>query len=188
MKKPFFVLFALLLLAAPAYAQVTPTPAPTPDPHVYVDHAMYLVVPNDYSLLGRRTVQVAQLGGKLEPLAVWAKHYHRDSISLTLMAEGDNETLNAWLVTFKNEIREKIGNVFIKKSTLGTLKNGMPAYWVTLSYGSGFTSRKREGWVWSDGQRGIFLSVDFPIEAMSEKEAKAALSNVRATMYPRIDE
>ena len=104
------------------------------------------------------------------------------------MAEGDNEPLNAWLVTFKNEIREQIDNVFVKETTLGTLKNGMPAYWVSLSYGSGFTSRKREGWVWSDGQRGIFLSVDFPLDAMTEKEAKAALADVRATMYPTTEE
>ncbi len=175
MKKSFFVLCSFLLLAIPAYAQVAPTPAPTPDTHVYDDHAMHLVVPSSFTLVGRRTIPVAQLSGKLQPLAGWFKQSHRDHMAIALMAEADNEPLNAWLVTFKNEIREEIDNVFIKDTTSGTLKNWMPAYWVSLSYGSGFDSRKREGWVWSDGQRGIFLSIDFPLDAISDKEAKAPL-------------
>ncbi|MHB8461179.1 MAG: hypothetical protein ACYDA1_00900 [Vulcanimicrobiaceae bacterium] len=188
MKKTYFILVSLLLLALPAYAQVTPVPSPTPDPHIYDDHGMHLVVPSDFVPLLRRSVHVAQLGPKLEPLAAWGKRTNDGLVTITLMAEGDVESGPDWLVTLKNEIRGQIDNVFIKNSDYHTLKNGMPAYWVSMNYGSGFSSRKREGWAWSDGRRGIFLSIDFPLDAITDKQATDALADVRATMYPTIQE
>lgn len=189
MKKLLTFLALVLVCRLPVAAQIAPTPGPTPDPHIYDDRAIHLVVPTDYTLLGRRTVKVSQLGGKLEPIAAWAKRTKRgDQITISLATEGDNERLGAWLVTFKNEAREQIQNVFFKGTVRGKLKNGMPAYWVDLSYGTGFDSHKRYGWVWSDGQRGVFLSIDFPLGMMTPEQAQATLANVRATLYPNPSE
>lgn len=184
--KNVVIAFALVLsLGLPAWAQTaSPAPVATPDPHIYDDRAMHFVVPTSYVLLGRRTVKLAELGSKLAPLAEWAKRDQGSVITITLMAEADTEALHPWLVTFKNEIREKIDGVFVKSTTLSAMKNGMPAYWLDLTYGSGFNSRKLYGWVWSDGQRGLFLSISFPIDTMSDQDAKKALSDVRATLYP----
>ena len=61
----------------------------------------------------------------------------------------------------------------------------MPAYWQSITIGSGFNELKQYQYVWADGVRGVQLAVMGRFGSVSEDEAKKILSDVSAVAYPK---
>ncbi|HEY1654223.1 MAG TPA: hypothetical protein VGF86_03815 [Candidatus Tumulicola sp.] len=169
-----------------AGAQVPPPPTPSPDPHVYSDPAMTFTAPADAYLIGRRVVPIAQLGSDLEPVAIWVMHPGKDDMrTITIAMESFTGAPNQWEGQFESQMHSAGGEgVLIRKKTSMSLLNGMPASFVEVTSGSGFTSKKQFAVVWADGQRGITLSLACRLGDVGPDEALAALKNVTAVRYP----
>jgi hypothetical protein len=176
----------IALLPAAMRAQSTPTPAPTPsDVHVYEDAAMHFKAPDNMVLLGRRVIPLKALGTQLQNVGVWRTQpgKGRDWV-ITLAVESYEGTLDGWDTSFENELREQIDGVFVRGKTHSALQNGMPALFMDISFGEGFTSRKEFAYLWSDGQRGIALTIAGRLGDIDAEDAKKALADASAVLYP----
>ena len=60
----------------------------------------------------------------------------------------------------------------------------VPASFVEVTSGSGFTTQKQYAVVWADGQRGIVLSESTRLGDAGPDEAKRVLHDVTAVRYP----
>src|SRR5581483_2092438 len=164
--KPFALVIALLavLLAFSARgsvrAQIPPPPTPSPDPHLYSDPAMNFMAPPEAVLLGRRYLKLDQLTGELQTIAVWAVRPGKDDMrTLQLSMESFDGPPDQWEGQFESQMHNAGGNgLLIRNKTPMALLNGMPASFVEVTSGSGFTTQKEYAIVWADGQRGIVLS------------------------------
>jgi hypothetical protein len=183
---PLLTLLLLVLASTTILrAQVPPPPTPTPDPHNYSDPAMNYTAPADAYLLGRRIVGVDQLGEDLSTVAAWVLHPGKeDARMIQLQMEAYDGPPNQWEAQFESQTHGAQDGTLIKNKTAMTLLNGMPAYFVEVTYGSGFDSRKEYAVVWADGQRGIVLSETGRLGDATEDEAKRVLKDVTAVRYP----
>lgn len=182
MKSPLAPILVLLACVAAAPA---PSPAPTYDPHNYDDAAMHFVAPSDYYLGGRQAVDSTKLDGSTV-VAVWAKFpgaANQRTITITLEPyEGKNVT--GYEVYTENQLREKVDGAFISNKTPMTLTNGMPAYFLSVTSGSGFNAMKIYEVIWFDGLRGVAISIRGRLGEITEAEAKAALADASAVRFP----
>jgi len=170
--------------AAVSRAQV-PAPTPTPDPHTYSDAAMNFTAPPEAYLLGRRQVDVQQLGDDLQPVARWILRPGKENAAtIDLQMESFTGPPNQWEGQFESQTHNSGDGVLIKDKTPMSLLNGMPATFVEVTMGSGFDSRKEYAVVWADGERGVVLSVSGRLGDVSADDAKALLRNVTAVRYP----
>jgi hypothetical protein len=187
MNRSFWLLGALVLCTATmarAQGVPAPTPAPASDQHVYDDPAMHFTAPGDYYLLGRAMVDSKTLEGPTQ-VAMWAKfpgQPNQRTIVITL--EPYEGTLAGYEVNFENTLREKIDGVFVDHKERTTTSNGMPAFWIQITAGSGFDSHRQYQYVWYDGLRGVSVSISGRLGELDENEAKAALKNIAAVVYP----
>jgi hypothetical protein len=167
-------------------AQIPPAPTPSPDPHTYSDPAMSYTAPADAYLLGRRVVPVAQLGNDLEPVAVWVLHPGKEDMrTITIAMEAFSGAPDQWEAQFESQMHSGGGEgVLIRKKTSMALLNGMPASFVEVTSGNGFTAKKQFAVVWADGERGITLSLTCRLGDVGPDEALAALKNATAVRYP----
>lgn len=181
---------ALLVALAPAAmrAQSAPTPAPTPsDPHLYEDSAMSFHAPANMFLLGRRAIPTRSLNNQAQTVAVWRTIPGKGKdwvISIAMESYPGRPNIDQWDTSYENELREQIEGVFVRGKTHTTLKNGMPAMFLDLSYGDGFNSRKQYLYIWSDGVRGVVLSMTGALGDISADDAKKALAEASAVLYP----
>lgn|GEM_PF-806878 len=167
----------------PAAAQVEPTPSP--DPHIYDDRAMHLVVPAAFVLVSRTEIPPDKLQSNLTPVAAWVRDPGKDdAVAILLQMEYFTGNLDQFVSDAEEQIREQLDGALITTGHKGALKNGMPAAWMKVVYGSGFSARIRYQWAWIDGTRGIVLAIDGRNGKIDEQTARAALSDVRATAYP----
>jgi len=174
----------LLGMTAVLRAQV-PEPTPTPDPHSYTDPAMNFTAPPEAYLMGRREVDVRQLGQDLEPIARWVVRPGKENAAfIDLSMEGYDGPPDQWEAQFESQTHGGGSGVLIKNKTPMSLLNGMPATFVEVTTGEGFDSRKEYAVVWGDGARGVVLSVTARMGDVSADEAKAMLKNVTAVRYP----
>lgn len=90
----------------------------------------------------------------------------------------------AFEMNVENDMREQAQDVFIKK-TPAKLANGMPAFWQEVTIGSGFEQVKMFQYVWSDGVRGVQLTISGRYGSLDEPTAKRLLANVSAVAYPK---
>ena len=168
-----FVLFALVVPAAvlaegaqyndPAMsftppAGYQPLPVPSHDPATFEDPAIMAAFVKD--------------AGK------------QNGSQIMLRMQSFDGDVNAFEMNVENDMRTQSGDVFIKK-TMTKLSNGMPAAWQEITIGSGFDQVKIFQYVWSDGVRGVQLSITGRFGSMDESDAKRALSNVSAVAYPK---
>lgn len=167
-------------------ARPTPAPAPTPtqNPHVYSDRAMRVTVPDDYRLLGMRQLDPTAITGQ-QVVAVWTKGAGDGHITIAIAIEPfPGLDLDAYETQAANTAREGGQGVLVDKKVRTSTANRMPAYWLSIVMGSGFTQVRRYEYIWTDGVRGCTVAISGPIGAISEDQAKAALSNIYATAYP----
>jgi len=172
----------LLLLALIAAA---PSPAPTYDPRSYDDEAMHFRAPADYLLGGRQAVDSTKLD-KSTVVAVWAKfpgQANQRTITISLEPY-DGKDVKGYEVFTENELRGQIDGVFIGSKTPMTLTNGMPAYFLSITSGSGFDAVKIYEVIWFDGLRGVAISIRGRLGEITEAEAKAALHDASAVRFP----
>ena len=167
-------LLAPLALLALVAAVPTPAPSPTPDPYVYNDTAMHFEAPRDYYALGQQQVDSTKLDGQQNQRTL--------TISLEPYDGGTDST--GYEVYVENELRGKIDGVFIGSKEAVRLTNGMPAYFMSVTAGSGFDAQKFYQEVWFDGVRGVTISLAGRLGEITDKEAKDAFKNASATLYP----
>lgn len=172
--------------SAQVQAQVTPQPTPTPDPHVYDDPAMHFVAPPHYLLLTRRSApQLDELRNDPAIIAMWLlQEKGKPRRELTLSMESYTEAVGTFESSFESQIRQKVDGLLVRDKQPITLKNGMPAYFIDTTFGSGFTTEKQFDVVWADGQRGVILALAGRLGEIDAQDAKAALLDVSATLYP----
>ncbi len=179
-------LIATLALFALLGAMPSPDATPTPSPWVYNDTAMHFEAPHDYILAGIRQVDSKNLPDGQTTVAVWAKHPGQDdqrTISIKL-ERYDGTTLDGFETNTENTLRSQIDGVFIGNKEHITLTNGMPAIFMSIASGSGFGAQKIFQVIWFDGLRGVSIQMVGALGSLQAPEAKAALRNASAVLYP----
>jgi hypothetical protein len=185
MTKGFFLgpVLALVVLGT-ASAQVV-QPTPSPDPHLYSDPAMTFAAPPEAVLVGRQEVSVTELGQDLQVIASWLLHPGKEDARLVQISmESYTGPPEQWEGQFESQTHGAQDGTLIRDKTPMSLLNGMPAYFVEVTYGSGFDARKEYAIVWADGQRGVVLSETTRLGDGSPEEAKSVLKQATATRYP----
>ena len=191
MKRPFVLLalFAASLLAFGgshrAVAQDdTPAPYPSADPHTYDDPAMHFEAPKDYYLIARRVIAAADLGDS-QVVAAWVKSPNtQDQRMLAISVEQYEGNVDQYETNVENEVRTKIDDALVANKKRTQTPNGMPAYFLSITSGSGFDGKKIYELIWSDGTRGVTIAISGRLGSLEEAEARAAVSNVSAVRYP----
>lgn len=182
------LLVAALAFAAPnaVRAQIPPPPTPTPDPHNYTDDGMNFTAPPDAVLVGRRYPKLADLGSDLETVALWVLHPGKEDMrTISISMEAFNGVPDQWEGQFESQMHNAGGSgLLIRNKTAMALLNGMPASFVEITSGSGFTTQKQFAVVWADGQRGIVLSEAGRLGDITPDQAKQVLRDVTAVRYP----
>lgn len=180
------VLGAPLCAGAQSVAPVATSPAPAAKPYVpeFNDPAMHFAPPGDYF-----TAPVAPHDPRVfetpATVAVFVKNPGKEDVRVISVAMENYEgSLDGFEVSSENIAREQQDGVFITHKERTSLANGMPAYWVELSFGSGFQSQKRYQYEWVDGVRGVTVSISGRLGEVDQKSARAALKDLSATLYP----
>jgi hypothetical protein len=164
--------------------QSAPTPSPTPfDPHVYQDPAMHMRVPDTFYMMGYQPIKVDELDNTLKTVAAW-RTVKGNTWVLTLAQESYDEPLDHWETAFENALRQQVDGVFISNKQRIALKNGMPAYFIGMTFGTGFDSRKQFALIWADGERGNALTMTGRVGEIGDDDAKKAFGDITAVQYP----
>lgn len=181
------VLFGLAAALVPAYAQEQQAYVPPPmAPNEFIDPAMKFAAIDGYLKVPIPPHNPTDFDPQQATIVSAFVYHHgeQDERDVAIGMESFQGSLQGFEMIVENELRDKIDGVFIKKKQLTTLKNGMPAYWLEITIGSGFDTYKRFEYAWIDGVRGVELSVTGRLGAITEDQAKAALANASATAYP----
>ncbi|MEO9171143.1 MAG: hypothetical protein ABI282_10070 [Candidatus Baltobacteraceae bacterium] len=181
-------LAALLLLfiisPMPVPAQTATPSAPPQNPHEYSDPGMHFTAPDNWVLAGARRLPLKDLTDNLQIVAGWVLKSRDVPQSITLSEQIFEGDITGYETRFESDLRGTIDGALVKSSQRTSLTNGMPAYFVDISYGSGFTSRKEYAYIWADGARGVALAITGRVGEIDSTMAKKALSNVSAVRYP----
>ena len=185
--KRWIAILALFTLAAlvPTHirAQVAQSAAsPTPDPTVYNDPAIHLRVPSGFVLVAHHPLAIGDLSKTPAITAIWLRLKPIPE-KITLAVAADAERPDAWASTFMGMMRSQGSGVFAKSEPIA-LRNRMPAFLVTITFGSGFSRQTQYFVVWSDGVRGVVFGIAGPRDEVTKEQAKDALTDVRAVLYP----
>jgi hypothetical protein len=176
MKRLAVLLFAAFALVVPA--------AVLAEGGQYNDPAMSFTPPADYVPLPVPTHDPANFEDPAV-VAAFVKNGGKSNASqIILRMQSFEGNVEAFEMTVENDLRNQTSDVFIKKTNT-KLSNGMPAAWEEITMGSGFEQIKVYQYVWSDGVRGVTLSITGRYGAVDEPAAKRALANVSAVAYPK---
>lgn len=166
-----------------AFAQVAqPDATPTPDPLVYNDPAVHLRVPAGFQLAKSRFIPVSELTQAPAVVAVWVV-LKPSPERITLAFASYSDRVDGWATTFTDLLRGQQSGLLVKRESI-SLKNGMPAYFLTLTFGSGLHQQTQYSVVWSDGERGAVFALAEPSGQVNAAQAKAMLTDVSAVLYP----
>ncbi len=201
-RKLFWVICAAVMLTANAASADDTAYAPS---QPYDDPAMHYVPPSGYVLLGIRHLGLNGIG---DPTAVaaWAKNPRtRDQITITVTVQNFNGTLDAFESTTEQDLRQGLNSFFVRGKSRASLSNGMPAYWLHITYGGDVVQSLedpqqapagtpdtatappvsvRYQYMWIDGARGVMLAVTAPLDLISEDDARKILSSATAVRFP----
>ena len=144
---------------------------------------MHMRVPDTFYMMGYQPVDADKLGNTLQTVAAW-RTIKGNVWVLTLAQESYNEPLEHWETAFENEVRQQEDGVFISKKERMALQNGMPAYFIGMTFGSGFDSRKQYALIWADGERGVALEMTGRVGEIGDDDAKKAFGDITAVAYP----
>jgi hypothetical protein len=193
MKRPLVVIAALVALVGIVFCSAhrviaqedTPQPYPSSAPPLtYDDPAMHFEAPKGYLLLNRRYVAVSDLGDPAV-VAVWIKNPGQEDMrTLTISVEQYDQAIDQYETNVENDVRNKIDDAIVANRTRISLTNGMPAYFLSITSGSGFDGKKIFEVIWSDGTRGVTIAITGRLGDLKEDEAKLALATISAVRYP----
>lgn len=173
-------------LALCVAALTTPSPAPTPS-GAYNDASMHFVAPAVYQRAPFQAPVVDQDTEKLVVVAGYTRdrgQQNQRTIVVAMRAFSGRSTAD-WESALENDLRAQIDGLFISRKTFVRLSNGMPAYFIKLAYGEGFSSMQQYGYAVFDGRRGIWISESGRLGEISEDESKEALKDLAVVVYPR---
>ena len=179
---PFTVAAQTTSGAAPEAAW-TPTPKPL-NPHEYNDAAMHFEAPPNWGLVGYRVLKLSELGDDPQVVAGWASTDRGKPQAIVISQQAFTGDTSSFESRYENDIRQQFANILVKTKERTSLLNGMPAYFLDMSYGEGFDTRKQYTLLWSDGSRGVSISVTGRIGEIDGASAKKLISNVSAVRYP----
>ncbi len=192
MKRAYlFLLIALVavlaIVATPASlrAQVSTADAgPTPDPQVYNDPAMHFRAPKGYYSIGQHPVSVDKLGDDAQVVAGWVYPDRDRPRRLALQQEYYEGNAAGFDGVLEQQLRDSFQTAVFKNKQNTTLKNGMPAVFMEMTAGEGFSVQKAYILLWTDGQRGVALILLTKIDDIDAATARQTLSDVSAVRYP----
>lgn len=172
-------------LALSVAALTAPSPAPTPS-GAYDDPAMHFSAPAAYRRAPFAAPVIDQDTEKLTVVAGYTRDAGTASQRVIVLAMRSFKGRNSadWESAVENDLRQQIPDLFVSRKSEAHLSNGMPAYFMKLSYGEGFSSMQQYGYAVFDGRRGIWISVSGHLGAIDENEAKAALADLSVVLYP----
>lgn len=167
-----------------ALAVATPAPAATPAFQEYNDAAMHYVAPLTFAPVGQRQIPLDGLGQDPVVVAGWViKNDPTRPKKIVIMQEAYKGSLDGFDQVFEQQMRSQY-TAFFKDKERTTLKNGMPAYFMTGTWGTGFDDTKAYIMIWADGARGVALIVSSQVGQIDMPTAKAILSDCTAVAYP----
>lgn len=185
MKRLFCTLVVLLVgLVSPVVAQTALAPA-----HFeYDDAAVHFKPSADF----QRTYEHADFAynelSALTPIASWirpsADPHGQRTIILAMRSYPTGISLEQWSQQAQTDIRSQIDRSMIRTLATTRTANGMPALFIRVYYGEGFTSSVQYGYIVSDGVRGILLTISALAGTMSEEDARNALKDFSVVLYP----
>lgn len=180
-----FVLLAGLPVAG-AYAADAPAVAPTPFPEAFDDAGMHFTAPAPYRRIPLSPPVIDAETDKLTPVGGYIRNQgQQDERTIVIAMRAFSATsLEAWETTLENDLRTAIPDLFVSHKTKVNLKNGMPAFFLKLAHGEGFTSMQQYGYAVFDGQRGIWVSVSGRLGVIGEEDAKDTLKDLSVVLYP----
>ncbi|MGH7737853.1 MAG: hypothetical protein ACREMP_08310 [Candidatus Tyrphobacter sp.] len=177
------VAFAMVLaVQARAFAQET---TPTPDPLTYDDPAMHYEAPAGAVLLSpMQHVALSDLSQDPTAVATWAVGRGEDAKFISIIMESYTGDLDGFDSTYENSLRESDPATLVKHKEHALLANGMPALFLDVTQGAGFSTRKVYAYIWIDSQRAVVLTVQAHLGALDEASAKQLLAGATAVRYP----
>ncbi len=178
------LLLAAFMMPRSAFAQV-PVPTPTPDPLVYNDPAMHYAAPAGAHLVGQiQTPTLATLSQDPTPIAAWIVGSGQQMKVISIVMEAFNGDLDGFDSTYENALRSDDPATLVKNKEHVLLQNGMPALFLEVTQGSGFSTRKIFAYIWIDSQRAVVLSATSRLGVLDETSAKLLLAGATAVRYP----
>lgn len=186
MTRRTLVLAALAALLPFRVSAQVPLPTPTPNYQVYDDPAMHFKAPAAYLPLGQRKLSLRQLTEDPQIVAGWAIHDPDRPKQIVIEMESYQDNLNGFDQVFEQQLRAKFSGIVRDKEHV-SLKNGMPALFMTMTAGAGFSAVKMYWYLWVDGQRGVALGLQTQVGQLSVAEAKRLLADCTAVAYPNRD-
>ncbi|HUA09157.1 MAG TPA: hypothetical protein VMA98_07755 [Candidatus Acidoferrales bacterium] len=182
----FLWLACIAAIASPTvtFAQDTPQPTPTPDWHVYDDPAMHFRAPDGFFPVGQRHLALGDLSQDSVVVAGWIypnKDHPRRLVIEQAAFDGD---VDGWESVYENQLRDQFDNPFFKDKTDTKLRNGMPAKFLEMTTGEGFSVQKFYMLIWADGERGVALLLQTKMDDISALNARVLLSDATAVRYP----
>ncbi len=189
MKRATLVLLAVLsaFVASPGllHAQIPPAPAtPPPDPMVYTDPAMTFHAPAGFTAVGQRQIDVDKLGEDPEIVAGWIGTDKDHPRRLYIQQEYFEGSVQDFDGVYEEQIRGDADNALFKDKQNVSLKNGMPAMFMAMTSGEGFSEQKVYILMWADSQRGVAIVLQTQLGDMDDTAARALMSDVSAVKYP----
>ncbi len=182
----FFALVSLFVLAFAPVGATLSSPAPaTLSQRTYNDPAIHYVAPVGVVLIAMRKVPY-QAATHMTPVAVWGFNPGKsDARIISLSFEYfSNGSLGGFYTTYINELRSASGGSTFVSRKNSVLVNGMPAYWLKVSSGNGFSQMRTYEYMWYDGVRGVVLSEEARAGKIGQRQAKRDLAGASAVAYP----
>ena len=150
----------------------------------YADRAVRFVPPPDFESVPVPSVDLSEQS-HLTPVAAYVRNRGREErLSIFVLMEPFDGPLSGFEATVESDLRAQIDGLFVSKKELTRLPNGMPAYWLKLAYGEGFSSMQEYLYAAIDGRRGIAVAVSGRLGIIDEAKAKEALKNLAVVLYP----
>lgn len=177
-------LLALLVLPARSLAQEA---TPTPDPMVYDDPAMHYAAPaGAHPVTQQQHIALSDLSQDPTNVATWVvvNGNPNDAKFISIVMESYTGSLDGFDSTYENNLRNDDPATLVKNKEYVQLQNGMPAIFLEVTQGSGFSTRKLFSYIWIDSQRAVVLSVTARLGALDADEAKHLLAGATAVRYP----
>ncbi|MBV8489970.1 MAG: hypothetical protein JO199_05505 [Candidatus Eremiobacteraeota bacterium] len=184
--RPFaLAVLAFVALATAATRAQETVPTPTPNPLIYNDPAMNFQAPPDAVLLALQPYDPKYLSSDIQPLAAWGINIKQRDGAKVIKIEMENFAgdTKSWEGRYESQAREK-GDIMIRGVTPTSLSNGMPAYFMEITSGNGLETIKQFVVCWSDGARGVALSVTARLGDIDAAGSKVIFSTATAVRYP----
>lgn len=180
------VLACAALIAAPRgllAQEATPQPTPS-DWMVYDDPAMHFHAPAGFQPVGQRQIPVNKLGDDPTIVAGWIDPDKNHPRRIIIQQEFFTGDVHGFQSEFEGQLRDQFDTPLFKDKENIALKNGMPAIFEAMTSGSGFNVQKFYFLIWADGQRGVAITLQGPLNDLDSTKARQLLSDASAVRYP----